>query len=353
MTLLWPHMLGLLLAVPLLVGVYVLLLRRKRKGALRYPDASLVREALGPGQRLRRHVPPLLLLLALVAAVGAMTRPTAVVTLPTEQRTIILAIDVSLSMSATDVDPNRLAAAQAAAKAFVRDQPPDVRIGVVSFAGTASVVQAPTSDREALLSSLDRLQLDRHTAIGSGIILALATILPDAGIDLEAAVFGGGISPERIRKGTPRGPQADRPPPQSFIPVPPGSYTSAAIILLTDGRRTTGPDPLEAAAMAADRGVRVFTVGFGTPEGATVNTEGLSIFMRFDEETLRGISTVTLGEYFHAGSAADLRRIYQNLNARMVLERKETELTALAAAAAAALALLAAFLSVLWFNRAG
>jgi Ca-activated chloride channel family protein len=346
-------MLGLLLAVPLLVGVYFLLLRRKRKDALRYPDASLVREALGPRQRLRRHLPPLLLLLALMAAVGAITRPTAVVTLPTEQRTIILAIDVSLSMSANDVEPNRLAAAQEAAKAFVREQPPDVRIGVVSFAGTASVVQAPTSDREALLASLNRLQLDRHTAIGSGIILALATIFPDAGIDLEAAVFGGGISPERLRRGARGGAQADQPPVQSFVPVAPASYTSAAIILLTDGRRTTGPDPLEAAAMAADRGVRVFTVGFGTPEGATVNTEGLSIFMRFDEATLRGISTVTLGEYFHAGSAADLHRIYQSLNARMVLERKETELTALAAAAAAALALAAAFLSLLWFNRAG
>jgi Ca-activated chloride channel family protein len=344
-------MLGLLFAVPVLVAVYFLLLRRKRKDALRYPDAGLVREALGAGQRLRRHLPPLLLLLALVAAIGAMTRPTAVVTLPTEQRTIILAIDVSLSMSANDVDPNRLAAAQAAAKAFVREQPPDVRVGVVSFAGTASVVQAPTNDREALLAAVDRLQLDRHTAIGSGLILSLATLFPDAGIDLEAAVFGGGISPERAGRGG-RSPP-DRAPSPAFVPVAPASYNSAAIILLTDGRRTTGPDPLEAATMAADRGVRVFTVGFGTTEGATVNTEGLSIFMRFDEETLKAISTITLGEYFHAGSAADLRRIYQNLNARIVLERKETELTALAAAAAAVLALAAAFLSLLWFNRTG
>ncbi len=350
MTLLWPHMLGLLLALPLLVGIYILLLRRRRRDALRFPDTALVREAIGPGQRVRRHVPPLLLLLALAVAIGAMARPTAVVTLPTEQRTIVLAIDVSLSMSATDVDPNRLVAAQEAARAFVQDQPADVRIAVVSFAGTASVVQAPTNDREALVAAIDQLQLDRHTAIGSGIILALATVFPEAGIDLEAAVFNGGIASQRNRAGaTPLAKPNEAAP---LAPVEPGSYGSAAIILLTDGRRTTGPDPIEAAAMAADRGVRVFTVGFGTPEGSTVNTEGLSIFMRFDEETLQAIAEVTRGRYFHAATAADLRKIYQDLNARIVLERKETELTALAAAAAALLALAAAALSLVWFNRA-
>ncbi|MFZ5510009.1 MAG: VWA domain-containing protein, partial [Pseudomonadota bacterium] len=217
MTLLWPQMLWLLLAVPALVGAYVLLLRRKKKGALRYASLSLVTGALGPGQRLRRHLPALLLLVGIMVAIVALARPSAVVTLPSEQRTIILAIDVSLSMSATDVEPNRLAAAQAAAKAFISEQPPDVRVGIVSFAGTASVVQPPTENREDLLAAVDRLQLDRHTAIGSGIILSLATIFPDAGINLESIIFDDTPGSGR---GVPidRAPKAEKKP---FQPVTP------------------------------------------------------------------------------------------------------------------------------------
>ncbi len=347
MTLLWPQMLWLLLAVPALVGAYVLLLRRKKKGALRYASLSLVTGALGPGQRLRRHLPALLLLVGIMVAIVALARPSAVVTLPSEQRTIILAIDVSLSMSATDVEPNRLAAAQAAAKAFISEQPPDVRVGIVSFAGTASVVQPPTENREDLLAAVDRLQLDRHTAIGSGIILSLATIFPDAGINLESIIFDDTPGSGR---GVPidRAPKAEKKP---FQPVTPGSYSSAAIMLLTDGRRTTGPDPVEAAQMAADRGVRVFTVGFGTPEGTSVSSEGWTLYMRFDEETLKAIADITRAQYFHAGSAEDLRKVYGALNARFVLEKKETEITALFAAGAAALTLASGLLSLSWFHR--
>ncbi|HXH03554.1 MAG TPA: VWA domain-containing protein [Candidatus Competibacteraceae bacterium] len=349
MTLLWPQMLWLLLAVPALVGAYVLLLRRKKKGALRYASLSLVSGALGPGQRLRRHLPALLLLAAITMAIVALARPSAVVTLPSEQRTLIFAIDVSLSMSATDVEPNRLAAAQAAAKAFISEQPPDVRIGIVSFAGTASVVQPPTENREDLLAAVDRLQLDRHTAIGSGIILSLVTLFPDAGSELESILFEEGTAPGGER-GVPidQAPKAQQKPVQS---VAPGSYASAAIILLTDGRRTIGPDPLEAAQMAADRGVRVFTVGFGTPEGTSVSSEGWTVYMRFDEETLKAIAAITRAQYFHAGSAADLRKVYEALSARFVLEKKETEITALFAAAATVLMLAAGLLSLSWFHR--
>ena len=350
MTLLWPQMLGLLLALPVLVAAYVLALRRRKKLVLRYPDAPLVRRALGLRQQLRRHLPPALLLAALAVALVAIARPSATMTLPSGQRTIVLAIDVSLSMSASDIAPNRLAAAQAAAKSFIRELPADVRVAVVSFAGTASVVQAPTTNREHAMAAVDRLQLDRHTAIGSGIILSLATLFPDAGIDLEAVLFDGGIAPTNPHQ-PPR--PAPAPTTPAFTPVPPGSYASGAIILLTDGRRTTGPDPVEAAGMAAERGVRVFTVGFGTTEGATVTAEGLSMFMRFDEDTLRAIADITVAEYFHASTGAELRRIYQDLNTRIVLERKQTELTALFAAAAAALMVLAASLSLVWFGRPG
>lgn len=356
MKFLWPEALWLLLAAPLLVGAYVFLLRRNKKDAIRYASLSLVKAAIGPGQRFRRHFPPLLFLLALVASIVAIARPSAVITLPSEQRTIILAIDVSLSMRAADIEPSRLAAAQEAAKAFVQEQPADVRIGIVSFAGTASVVQSPTRNRDDLVAAIDRLQLQRHTAIGSGIIVSLATLLPDAGIDLESVLFGGrgGRDGGRAVRDGGRALPADKAGKAEtapFTPVPPGSYASGAIILLTDGRRTMGPDPSDAARMAAERGVRVYTVGFGTAGGGMADVGGWSVYMRFDEETLKTVADLTRAEYFYAGSAADLKKVYQQLNTQFVLEKKETEIGALAIAVAAVLALAAAALSVLWFNR--
>src|SRR5919106_828415 len=190
MTFLWPEMLWLLLIIPALVAAYVFLLRRKKKAALRYASLSIVKEAMGTAQRFRRHIPPLLFLVALIAMILAIARPAAVVTLPSQQRTIILAMDVSGSMRATDVEPNRISASQAAAKAFVAAQPSNVRIGVVSFAGTASVVQAPTHNRDDIVAAIDRFQLQRATAIGSGIIVSLATIFPDEGIDVANFTYG-------------------------------------------------------------------------------------------------------------------------------------------------------------------
>lgn len=341
MSLVWPAMLWGLLLLPALVASYLLLQRRRKRNHLRYASLALIRGSVGPGQRLRRHVPPALLLLALAATVFALARPSAVVTLPSDQRTLILALDVSLSMSATDIEPNRLAAAQAAARGFVEDLPSDLQVGIVSFAGTASLVQAPTFDRTAATSAIDRLLLDRHTAIGSAILVSLATLFPDQGVDLDTMLLGDwqGAASAGGRVGE-----------VTSIEVP-GSYASAAIILLTDGRSTTGPHPIEAARVAADRGVRVYTVGFGTTEGATVTTEGWSMYMRFDEGSLTAVADITDAEYFHAGTAADLRRVYDDLSTRFVLERQETELTAFFAAAAAALAVLAGLLSLAWFNR--
>jgi Ca-activated chloride channel family protein len=349
MSFLSPEYLWLLLTVPVLVAVYVAALARKKKNAVRYASLDLVREAMGVGQRLRRHVPPALFMLAVAAILLAIARPTAIVTLPSEQRTIILAIDVSLSMRATDVEPNRLAAAQEAAKTFIQQQPADVRLGIVSFAGTALLVQSPTQNREDLIAAIDRLELQRHTAIGSGLIMSLATIFPDAGIDLESMIFGSG-SVRQANRGVAID-QPKKPELKELAPVPPGSYRSAAIILLSDGRRTTGPDPLDAAKMAADRGVRVFTVGLGNAQGGMANFEGWSVYMRFDEETLRAIADVTRGEYFSASSASELKKVYESLNTKFTLEKKETEITALVTAAGALLALAAGTLSLLWFSR--
>jgi Ca-activated chloride channel family protein len=345
MTFLWPHMLWLLAALPALVALYIFVLRRKKKQALRYASLTLVKEAMGAGQRFRRHLPPLLFLLALTTLSIAVARPAAIVRLPTQQQTIILAMDVSGSMRARDVEPNRLVAAQEAAKAFLADLPSGVRVGVVAFAGTAALVQPPTQNRDDIRAAIDRFQPQRGTAIGSGIMVSLATIFPDAGIDVSESIYG-----RDTRRSAPLDP-GRAPEKKDVAPVPPGSYSSAAIILLTDGQRTTGPDSLEAARMAADRGVRIFTVGVGTPQGAVIGFEGWSFHARLDEDTLKAIADLTRGEYFRAGTAMDLKKVYRTLSARLVFERKATEITALFSAAAAALALLAALLSLFWFNR--
>jgi len=349
MTFLWPEMLLWLLAVPVLVGAYLWLLQRKKRQALRYPSIALVKDAVGRGEALRRHLPPLILLFALIASIVAMARPSALITLPSQRQTIILAMDVSLSMGAKDVDPNRLTAAQIAAKAFVNDHPRDVQIGIVAFGATASLVQPPTRNREELLEAIDRFQLQRGTATGSALYVALATLFPDDGIDLESLVFQGGLSRNGARAARIDAPKKAEP--KDAKPVVPGSYPSAAIILLSDGRRTTGPDPLDAARMAAEHGVRVFTVGFGTAEGGMIGFEGWSAYVRLDEETLKTIADITRGEYFYAGTAADLGKVYQALNTRLVLERKDTEISALFTAVAAVLVLAAAGLSLVWFNR--
>ena len=345
MTFQWPELLWLTLVLPILLAAYVFVLRRKKKLALRYASLALVRDSMGIGQRIRRHVPPLLFFVALAAMILAVARPQATITLPTQHETVILAMDISGSMRATDVEPNRLVAAQNAAKEFVNEQPENVRIGVVAFAGTATVAQAPTRNREDVIAAIDRFQLQRATAIGSGIIVSLAAIFPDQGIDVATVTYG-----ESSRGGKAAKP-GDKGGPTTAKPVPPGSYSSAVIILLTDGQRTTGPDSLLAARMAADRGVRVYTVGVGTPEGKIIGFEGWSMRVRLDEETLKQIANITHAEYFYAGNAVDLKKVYQALNARLVLERKKTEVTALFAAAAALFAVLSAALSLAWFHR--
>ncbi len=343
----WPEALWLLVALPLLVAGYVAVLRRKKRALVRYANLLMVKEAMGSGVQVRRHVPPALFLLALAILILAVARPEGVVVLPSQKQTIILAMDVSGSMRARDVKPSRLEAMQEAARAFVRELPGrQTRIGVISFAGTASVVQAPTDNREEVLAAIDRFQLQRATAIGSGIIVSLATLFPDHGIDVSQMIYG------REARPHPRSfPERRKEAKAEFKPVPPGSHDSAAIILLTDGQRTTGPDPIEAAKMSADRGVRIFTVGIGTKEGDVIGFEGWSFRVRLDEETLKQVAALTRGEYFYAGTATDLKKVYESLGTRIVLEKKRTEVTALFAALAAVLAIAAAALSLAWFSR--
>ncbi|MGM9426030.1 VWA domain-containing protein [Hydrogenophaga sp. MI9] len=345
---LWPQFLWLLAALPVLVLLYWWILRRRRKTALRYASLSIVREAMGRAQTWRRHVPPVLLLLAFAAMLLAAARPVATITLPSTQQTIILAMDVSGSMRATDVLPNRLVASQNAAKAFLKDLPRHVRVGIVAFAGSAQVVQPVTLSREDLNTAIDKFQMQRATAIGSAIVVALSELFPGQ-VDLASVTYGRGNNDPFA----PPGRAIDQPKTEKkpLEPVPPGSYNSAAIILLTDGQRTTGVDTAEAAKMAADRGVRVYTVGIGTVDGEVIGFEGWSMRVRLDEDTLKSVARETKGEYFYAGTADNLKQVYQSLSTRLTVEKKETEVSGLLALAAAVLVLLSAGLSLWWFQR--
>lgn len=339
---LWPQYLWLLLALPLLLALYAWLLQRRGKTALRYANLGLVRAAAG--HRWRRHVPPALLLLACLLLLLATARPVAQVTLPWSRATIILAMDVSLSMRVTDVQPSRMEAAQAAAKAFIAELPKGIEVALVTFAGSTQVSQAATLDRAALVEAIDGFQMQRGTAVGDAIVVSLAELFPDHGIELGQMGLGAGV----------RGRSLDdraKPPAKPWTPVEPGSYSSAAIILLTDGRRTTGLDTLQAARMAADRGVRIHVVGLGTPDGTGSWGEGMAIYLQLDEPTLREVARMTGGEYHHAGTADRLRTVYENLGSRLQVQTRETEVTALLALLAACVALAGALLSMLWFGR--
>jgi len=349
MTFLWPDFLWLLLALPLSVLLYLWLLKRRKAVALHYPALGLVRAAMGSGTRWRRHIPPLLFLLALAALLLATARPLAVLTLPARQQTIMLAMDVSGSMRASDVEPDRITAAQNAAKAFIFGLARHVRVGIVAFAGSAQIVQQPTQNRADLITAIDSFQLQRGTATGNGIMMALAALFPDAGIDISALALAPrrGMRPQSL-DDIYRQQGASVPP---FTPVPPGSYNAGAIIMLTDGQRTTGVDPLDAAQWAAQRGVRVYTVGVGTTAGETIDFQGWSMRVRLDEETLKAVAQRTHAEYFHAANAQDLTTVYTTLSAQITTEKKETEISALLALAGALCMLLAASLSLWWFGR--
>ncbi|NTU78869.1 MAG: VWA domain-containing protein [Chloroflexales bacterium] len=341
MDLLWPWSLLLLWLAPALVGLYLWMLRRGRRYAVRYSSLSLVREALSPYTQWRRHFPFALFLLAVIGLVLALARPTAVVAVPTNQTAIILAIDVSRSMCSTDIAPNRLVAAQAAARSFIERQPPGTRIGVVAFAGFAQLIQQPTTNRAALEAAVGNLTPSRGTAIGSGIIEALAAI---AEVNPAIAPVGEGSAPA----------------------PPTGEYAPEIIVLLTDGVTTTGAPPLEAAQEAADRGVRVYTIGFGTENGSQSRLWcggpqpggfgggpqpggfGGRFRRGIDEATLEEIAELTGGGYYAASSAGELQEVFRSLPLTFVTRAEATEISAVFAAAGALLAALAISFSLLW-----
>jgi Ca-activated chloride channel family protein len=334
-----------MLLLPVLPALYLWLLRRGGQ-PVRMPSTWAPVRA-SANRRWQRHAGPALILLALALLLLAVARPTASVMLPWAKSTILLAIDISRSMRVTDVEPTRMVAAQEAAKAFLREVPERIEVGLVTFAGTAQVAQPPTVDRAALVAAIDAIQMQLGTAVGNAIVVGLAELFPDHGIDLEALTFGPRPAARPLDERTGQA----KAPPKEITPVAPGSYESAAIILLTDGRRTTGVDTLDAAKMAADRGVRIYVVGLGTPDGHASMGEGMAVYLQLDEPTLREVARMTGGEYHHAGTAEALRSVYENLGSRVQLSKRETELTALLALAAVLLLVAGAGVSVAWFGR--
>ncbi|HET8627416.1 MAG TPA: VWA domain-containing protein [Thermomicrobiales bacterium] len=350
MDLLWPVSLLALALIPATIAVYVWVLRRRRRFAVRYSSLALVREA-APRAHWRRHLPFALFLVALAALAVALARPVSIVSVPTNQTTIILTIDVSRSMCSTDVKPTRLAAAQSAALSFIKRQPAGTRIGIVAFSGFAELIQPPTTDPELLQSAIDSLLAGNRTAIGSGILKSLDAISQvDPRVAPSVTDTSGGVAP---------------------TPVPHGDYAPDIIVLLTDGSSNTGPLPLDAAQQAADRGVRVYTIGFGTPNGSELancgSRQGSEPFGGFggggafpfgggggrfrrgiDETTLRQVAAKTGGEYYSAESAGELQDVFRKLPTDLIVEHKVTEISVAFAALGAILAAAAVVLSLLW-----
>jgi Ca-activated chloride channel family protein len=346
----WHYALWLLLLVPLLIGAYVASLRRERGGLLQSAARAAAGEALSV-RELRTYAVPALFLVGLTALLVSIARPVVILSSPSAQGTVVLLMDVSLSMAATDVEPTRLAAARAAAMRFVQGQPPDVRIGIVAFGGHADVVQLPTKNRQEVMAALDALELQRFTAIGNGIIGALLTLFPTLQVGAEYDIFGTGRTPPQ-HDGLPLGKSTGTPSSATKKPVPAGSHLSTAIILVSDGLGTMGIPATNAAKIAADLGVRIYTIGVGTLYGGVAHVEGWPpIHADFDEETLQAVADITRGEYFLARRAEKVSSIYEQLGRSVIFETREHEITALLTALGVVLTLASTGLSLAWSGR--
>ena len=337
MTFIWPVMLFSLILIPLFIGAYLLMQARRRKLAASYSYSSLGFAAGAKGSQpgARRHIPVVFFLLGLAILAVALARPQAVVALPKQEGTVILTFDVSGSMAADDIKPTRMKAAQVAARDFVKHQPLFVQTGVVAFSDTGLSVQVPTNDPNAVLAAINRLAPQSGTSVAQGILASLNAIATGDSSGPPAEVYS-----NLLLTPTP-----------TPTPMPHGIYTPAVIILLSDGENNENPDPLAAAQTAADRGVRIYTVGIGSPTGTTVHINGFSLHTQLDQATLQQISQITGGSYYNAQSAEDLLKIYDHLDSQLVNKPEKTELTALFAGASTFFMVIGGLFSLLWFSR--
>lgn len=335
MSFIWPLMLLSLLVIPLLVLLYLRVQQRRKQIAERYGSLGIVQQAGGRPLGWRRHLPAICFLLGLTILLVALARPQATVSLPRLQGTVILAFDVSGSMAATDLEPSRMEAAKAAAREFVLRQPPTIKIGVVAFSDGGFTVQLPTFEQAEVLAAIERLGPERGTSLARGIEASLHTIFVESKIDPGAAFYSN-LTPT---------------PTPTPTPVPDGVYTPAVIVLLTDGENTAPPDPLEAALIASNRGVRIHTVGIGSAEGIVLEVEGFMVHTRLDEVTLQRIAEITDGTYYNAVTEEQLRSIYENLDPELVIEPEPLEVTSLFAGTSMLLLLAGGVMSLVWFSR--
>lgn len=357
MQFLWPQLLLSLGVVPILVAAYVWSLRRRRPAGLRYSSLALVREAQPGSGRLRRHLPFALFSIAIAALVLALARPITIASVPANETTIVLAIDVSGSMCSNDVTPDRLEAAKSAAASFIEHQSATTQIGIVAFSTFAQIVQAPTNDRQALLGAVDSLTTGRRTAIGDGILAAIDAISEvDPSVPASTGYGRPGVEPPA---------------------VPKGDYAADIIVVLTDGGNNTGPGPVDAAQQAATRGIRVYTIGYGTPQGGALDPacvfqfsggepagapfggafgggfgggfgSGGGFRRGIDDQPLMQTASLTGGRYYPAASAGQLEQVFQSLPTTLITRHAVAELSVGFVALGAVLAAASLLLSRVW-----
>jgi Ca-activated chloride channel family protein len=333
MSFVWPTLLISLLFIPALLWMYFRMQRRRRNYAAKLGSLGLVRDSSGRNPGARQHVPSMMFLGGIAVLLVSMARPQATVSLPRLEGTVLLTFDISGSMAADDLKPTRMEAAKAAASQFVKNQPPGVLVGVVAFSDGGIAVQPPSSNREETLDTISRLVPRRGTSLANGILVALNTIAVNEG-DPPILKSNGGNNAA-----------------QEAIPQPQGWYPSAMIVLLSDGENNEDPDPLMAADLAADLGVRVYTVGIGSPEGSTLEIEGFTVHSQLDEGMLRAISDDSGGVYYNAANEEDLFRIYDDLKPKLTIKTEQMEVTSLFAALGMLVLLIGGALSMLWFGR--
>jgi Ca-activated chloride channel family protein len=324
-----------LLLMPLGIGLYVRLQRQRRQMAARYGSLGFVQAPAGRRLGRRRHVPPTLFLIGLILLLVALARPQAVVSLPRIEGTVILAFDISGSMAADDLKPTRMEAAKVAARDFVQRQPSTVQIGVVGFSDNGFAVQPPTNEQDAVLGAINRMTPQRGTSLGQGILASLKAIEVSQKPPETPRLYSN-LTPTPIASPT---------------PVPKGTYTSAVIVLLTDGENNENPDPLAAAQTAIDRGVRIYTVGIGSAAGTTLHVNGFTVHTQLDEATLQQIAQLTDGVYYNAENQQELLKVYDNLNPQLVIKPEAMEVTSIFAGASILMMLIGGAFSLLWFSR--
>lgn len=333
MTFILPSMLAGLLLIPILIGLYIYIVRMRRRQLARQGNFGIASDATGKPTGALRHLPWIMFILGLAGLLVAMARPEAEVSLPRIEGTVILAFDVSGSMAANDSQPTRIDAAKAAAKAFVEHQPSTVQIGIVAFSDTGFSVQAPSYDQQSILAAINRLTPQRGTSVANGILVSLDTIQKAEQPDTS---LYSNLTPVPTVQPT---------------PVPAGTYDSAVIVLLSDGENNEQPDPVAAAQAAAKRGVRVYTVGLGSPAGVDLHVNGFTVHTQLDEPMLKQIAQVSGGTYYNAQTAQQLINIYDNLDPALIVKPEETELTAVFAGASALFLLIGGIYSLLQFGR--